>query len=87
VLGFESTFAADVEQHGNAALGVRKRRASATRSTDSSVPSKNFATVITAPVFPALTIPSAFASRTRRAATWTELSFFAGRPARDDHSW
>jgi len=37
---------------------------------------QNFATVMTAPVFPALTMPSALASRTRRAATWTELSFF-----------
>jgi len=35
----------------------------------------NLAVVITAPVFPALTMASALPSFTRRAATCTELSF------------
>src|SRR5277367_2542265 len=52
-----------------------KAAASAGRSTAASVPSTKRATVMTAPVFPALTKASALPSRTRRAATCTELSF------------
>ena len=57
-------------------LALGRARPERTRSTDSRVPSKKRATVMTAPVFPALTRLSALASRTRRAATCTELSFF-----------
>ena len=50
--------------------------ARAGRCTDGSVPSTNRATVITAPVLPALTSPLASPRCTRRAATCAELSFF-----------
>jgi hypothetical protein len=67
---------ADIEQYGRAALRSRKGAASATRSTEDSVPSPNRATAITAPVFPALTMASAWPARTSLAATCAELSFF-----------
>ena len=74
--GLESTLAPTSSKTEMPPLALGNGAARATRSTDSSVPNKNLATVMTAPVFPALTRPSALASRTSRAATCTELSFF-----------
>ena len=64
--------------------------ASAGRSTEGNVPITKRATVITAPVFPALTSASALPSRTSRAATCRELSFLRrkacdGRIVHRDH--
>ena len=64
-------------------MGVATQIPITERDVDGLVPSRmmrpsttdELATVITAPVFPALTMPSALASRTNRAATCTELSF------------
>ncbi len=53
-----------------------KAAASAGRSTEGSVPITNRATVMAAPVFPAVTSASALPSRTRCAATCSELPFF-----------
>ena len=75
-VGFESTFAPTSRITDIFSFMFGNAAASAGRSTEGSVPITNRATVITAPVFPALTSASAFPSRTSRAATCTELSFF-----------
>ena len=74
--GLESTFAPTSRITDIFSFMFGNAAASAGRSTEGSVPITNRATVITAPVFPALTSASALPSRTRRAATCTELSFF-----------
>ena len=77
---------AHIEQDRYLFLHVGNAPASAGRSTDGSVPSTKRATVITAPVFPALTSASAWPSRTSFAATCTELSFFRRKACEGESS-
>src|SRR5579884_542417 len=72
----ESTLAPTSSRMTAPPRAVGNAAASAGRLTDGSVPSVKRATVMTAPVLPALTKASACPSRTRRSPTWTELSRF-----------